>query len=893
MIRVAPNEPHPTHHIRLNDRRGRTLGMTICDDAGGARPFRDERIFIKIPVETTAQKQTSGSSSYADFEYPYSPIVQDDLSGGRGSVDYERDSTKYFDSYRCRSGRENKAYAGPLEQWTRGLRNQEQNMPGSIRWVTLAGNTRYIYKHFQASASYTVGLAWLLVRRLNTPDDMTIAIYADSAGALGTQLTSITVDSSRLADVLSEWLNETISQALTSGSYYWLVIYGGENDSSDKHWKVAVKDGVGATYATAAFDTTPNAAAFDLYFRLTGVNTNKSCIPFEYKEQQYFVVSPTSGAPTVYMAGDRGAADANTGQLTKLIDATKSWVTNEWVGSVVLITDGTGKLEPIPYRTVLSNTPTDLTLDSAWTITHDTTTEYVIVGTQLRSMGACGLSAPVTDVLVSPTGVIYCAMGDAVAIRALRAFNDSGTWKDVDNATCQRNEADAKSKAVYLVYKSQAQKIVIGNNSDANGDVSVNTSTNASSPVWGADLTWAATPTKVDSKYRRINGMIVHPDGSGNEAVWVMKSDVPFVVPASGNPYTVAPDEMRVLRSETNGVRPAKLGVYLYSPLGQGLARYYGGQWDDVGPNIGEGLPANRRGNIRMMVAYPGRLLAIIDAGATGYSSVSNSDGWHEHFRAPKGQRITAMAFQTTPGVALDRLWLYVGNDLIWLPFASNANDLDDAAYQYAPEFAVTLARMHAGMYDVQKIVKKIRLQSEALERNETTGEAVCWLELDYRLNEDAEWMTIEDTFSESPTQEVDFTKQYGVAGKRLQFRLRGYTMDASKTPVFLAIIIGAVLRTDVKNMYGPFQFLVADDERVGLREMDSSYSAEEKLQLLEDFSDSSNDSMLLMRSTAQMCNDKMVFMNIGTRRQIRFAGAENNKLKGNAYVVSVTMQDA
>lgn len=893
MIRVAPNEPHPTHHIRLNDRGGRTLGLTICDDEGSPRPFRDERIFIKIPVETTAQKQTSGSSSYADFEYPYSPIVQDDLSGGRGNVDFERDSTKYFDSYRCRSGRANKAYAGPLEQWTSGLRNQEQSAPGSVRWVTLTGNTRYVYKRFQASASYTAGLAWLLARRQGEPDDLTIAIYSDNAGALDTQLTSITVDATRLEDVLSEWLDETISQALTNGIYYWLVVYGGANDTGDKHWKVATKNVTGS-YATAAFDTTPDAVAFDLYFRLTDVNTEKSCISFEYKEQQYFIISPTSGAPTVYMAGDRGAADANTGTLTKLIDATKSWVTNEWVGSVVLITDGAGKLEPTPYRTVVSNTATELTLDSAWTITHDTTTEYVLLGTKLTNLGACGLTAPVTSVLVSPTGVVYVCMGDTVAIRDLRAFNDSGTWREVsDAANCQRNEGDAKSKAVYLVYKSQAQKIVIGNNSDANGDVSVNTSTNASIPAWATDLTWAATPTKVDSKYRRINGMIVHPDGSGNEAVWVMKSDVPFVVPASGNPYTVAPDEMRVLRSETNGVRPAKLGVYLYSPLGQGLARYYGGQWDDVGPNIGEGLPTNRRGNVRMMVAYPGRLLAIIDAGATGYSSVLNSDGWHEHYRAPKGQRITAMAFQTTPGAALDRMWLYVGNDLIWLPFASNANDLEDAAYPYTPEFAVTLARMHAGMFDVQKIVKKIRLLTESLKRDETTGEAVCWFELDYRLNEDTEWLTIEDVFSESPMQEVDFTKQYGVAGKRLQFRLRGYTTDSSKTPVFLAIIIGAVLRTDVKNMYGPFQILVVDDERVGLRETDDSYSAEAKLKLMEDWSDASNDSMLLMKSTAKLCDEQMVFMNIGTRRQVRFAGAENSELKGNAYLVSVTMQEA
>ena len=81
--------------------------------------------------------------------------------------------------------------------------------------------------------------------------------------------------------MLSEWLNETISQALTSGTYYWLVIYGDANDSNDKHWLIATKNTSGNTYASENFDTTPTAISKDLYFRVTtSINNEKAAFLF-------------------------------------------------------------------------------------------------------------------------------------------------------------------------------------------------------------------------------------------------------------------------------------------------------------------------------------------------------------------------------------------------------------------------------------------------------------------------------------------------------------------------------------------------------------------------------------------------------------------------------------
>jgi hypothetical protein len=880
--RVDPTEPNPTHHILLRDRNGRQVGLILCDERGNEL---SPPAFNRIPVETTALKQTSGASSYADFDYPYSPIVQDTLDGGRGNLDFERDSTKFYDSYRCKSGVANKAYAGPQEQYVTGPRTQDQNIPGNVTWQSLH-ETTHVYTRFQAGASYTTGLVWILARIKGEPNDLQISIYADNAGAVqAPALASITVDYTRMADTLSEWLCETFAEALTAGSYYWLAVSGSASDTADNHWLIAVKPATGTTYASVGFDTTPPAAAFDLYYRLTDANTERTCIFFEYKRGWYAVVSPPSGAPSLYLIGYRGAADSNAGQLTKLIDGAASWTADEFAGSPVMITDGTGRLEAIPHRTASGNTGTEITLSEAWTITHDTTTEYVVFATKPREITGHGLTAPITDVLVSITGVIYFCMGDSTTVRRMREYNNAGTW------TREYADETATTKAVFMVYKEQSKKLCIANNADASGNVSVALSSNVSGsdpiiPEWGTALTWA-TAVQIGSRYYRITGLSYYPDPTGVEAVWVFKEDIPYIFPNSGNPYPITLEEMRAVAGQTNGVRPMKNGIYLYFPMQQGIERYYNGQIDDMGPNLGEGLPANRRGPVVWMQTFPGKFFAAIDAGSAGYSSIVDSDGWHERYRAPLGQRIRTIAHQVTPGSALNRLWIYQGSDFIWLPMPSDTvNELNDSTYLYTHEFAVTLSRMHAGMFDVMKMIRKLKLQSENL------AEGTCWFELDYRTNEEDTWTAFEDPITLSPTQERDFIAQYGLAGKRLQFRLRGYTSDATQTPIFLAIIINAVLRNDVKYMY-PITFRVMDQEpMLGGREEETT-TAEEKKQIAEDFSDASSDSMLLMSSTSFLFHGRMVFMNPFEQRHVRMKNEEGNPFKRDVIVCAGSLQEA
>ena len=132
------------------------------------------------------------------------------------------------------TGRPTKAFLGPQEQYTSGLRSQDQNVPGNVIFQQLLDTQRCYAKRFLASATYTAALVSLNVRRRGTPNPLTIAIYSDSAGAVGTLLSSINVTSTRLSDILSEWLSEACSQALSGGTYYWIVLAANTADSGTK-----------------------------------------------------------------------------------------------------------------------------------------------------------------------------------------------------------------------------------------------------------------------------------------------------------------------------------------------------------------------------------------------------------------------------------------------------------------------------------------------------------------------------------------------------------------------------------------------------------------------------------------------------------------------------------
>ncbi len=417
------DEQNPTHHVSLSDGT-KTIGLILSDAQGTANALAINR----VPVVRTALKTTSGNQKYSDFEPPWTPIAQDDFSGGRGQMDFEDDATRFFDSWRANTAG-SKVTLGGQETYTTGYRSQEFNLPGKVTWMSVQGARKYMGRRFLTTSAFSAATISVLIRRIGTPTAaLTVELCDDSAVTPGTVLQTATVTTTTITDVLSELHDFTITaEALLDATNYWVKVYSTAGDE-ENHWEVGVN--VASVNTKRSTDnTTWTTDTVDLYFRVRDADTDYVPLFYQYKKQLYYVTKPDdNSAAKIYMNGDRGAAVANTGALTELRDTSKSWVTDEWAGIVVMIVGGTGLSESQPWRTITSNLQTAVVVDTPWTIEHDITTEYVFLGSnKWTEITGHGLTVAATDVHVGPE-VVYFPQGDDVAIRRMNETNTAGVW---------------------------------------------------------------------------------------------------------------------------------------------------------------------------------------------------------------------------------------------------------------------------------------------------------------------------------------------------------------------------------------------------------------------------------------------------------------------------------
>lgn len=837
---VSPSEIKRTHHISLSDGKT-TLGFIATDGRGNAAPYS----ITRAPINRTAMKTTSGSQTYSDFEPPWSPVAQEDWSGGSGSLDFDDNITRFWDSAGVNTSFANKMFLGPQETYTTGTRNQVNNLPDDLTWLEIkTGSKNYLAAIFTANANYNAANIYLYVRRYGTPaSDLTVELCSSSGGEPDTVLQTATITTSDITDTIALFYKAAITaQALSSGTLYWVKVYSANGTSQD-HWKVGVKN-AGGNSKESSDGTTWSASGVDLYYRVTDANSTKYPVLFRYLYSEYMILNGDSGAPALYINGDRGVADANTGVLSTLVDGTKSWTNDEWIGAIVYIFKGKGASERQPWRTITDNDGTTLTVNSAWKIEHDTTTEYVIINsdkwTEIAS-GTHGLTSPVTDVCIV-NNYCYLCQGDDVAIRRWRAYNNSGTFTNqfVDDGT---------NKAMFLEPVRESDSVLYlwrANNKDASGDISVS---RAASPASWADLSFgSALPLR--DQLGKITQLQEY-----DQKAWVMREGSVFAA-ASTKVDEINLREIRTILESTNGAAVTVQNVYLFFNLGAGIERYYSSALDDVGPNRDDGLPSNRQGVISALLAYPGRYIAAIDAGASGYSSVmiNNGTGWHTLYVAPAvGERILSMDYQPIQGVTLDRLWVHVGNDIIWLPFPSLTLDpTKDSNYRFTHYGVFVSGWMYVGMVDAFKFFKSLKLFAEDLESEEQ------FVEAEYQIDSDTdEWIPLATPFDTSPVQEIDLKETFGVEGKRLRFRLHLHTNDNSKTPLIKTTVVENISQVAVKYSYG-FIYRVADfdynllGERVEL-------TAEEFQQQVDEWA--ANLTPLYMRGWRKRFDEKTVFI--------------------------------
>lgn len=439
-ITVGPTVPFPSHHATLSDGTT-TVGFIFANSQGKIDP----RAVRRYALSRTAIKTSTGSSKYSDLELPYLANAQDDWSGGRGQDTFEDDTSRYFDGCRVDTTRTNELFNAGLERYCYNYQAADSFQPsgaGAV-WQALYGSTRYMVQEFVASSSYSTASVDLWVVKVGSPAVLFVTLL--DGGYTGTALSTTLLSATVYApDVTAYNVRATWSSpvALTSGNTYAIKVAGSSSSDATNHWMICTGTGsAGASY-TSADDSAWTATTKDFYFRSTVANASTWWSFLEYKKGLYAVSHPVTGNSFLWKNGDRGAADSNAGVLTTLIDGTKTWVADEWIGCVAFVTQGPGSEEDQPWRVITDNDGTTLTVSPAWNVAHTTGTEYVILGSE-KWTSVLDLGGYCTDACVADE-FVYFARGDSGALNVLRfqSYNNAGTWTD-------RNDAE-NHKAVHL-----------------------------------------------------------------------------------------------------------------------------------------------------------------------------------------------------------------------------------------------------------------------------------------------------------------------------------------------------------------------------------------------------------------------------------------------------------
>lgn len=807
-VRVSPSEKNPSHHASLSDGTT-TIGLiaTTPDGRHNAQAIR------RIPFERTTLKTSTGSTKYSDFTPPYTPVAQDDWTGGRGQEDFETDPTKYYDNWNTFLGQENQVMLGPQMTFGTGYKTVNSSMPGSGQWQSLF-TYRSIAVSFVASVS-TANKIGLWFRKIGATGLDTIAcqLHNNSAGDPGTLIASATGTSPR-ASILTRqpfYFEFTFNTALTPGTTYWIKIFMSIAGEAARYIDVLTNPVAGTT-KTSPDDAVWTSRSFDLYYRITESITDGVQNFFEYKGALYTATARDDGStPTFFINGDRGVA-TGAQTTTTLKDTTKAWTVNEWANSIVRITAGGGATTNFPdWRVISSNTADTLTVSPAWTVaptTGATGSEYVILGTDkwIQRTGH-GLTVGVTDVAVADE-VIYFAQGDSVNLRRHREYNNAGVWTITDYAD------DGTNKAVLLyVFREGSAVLSIwrSNNLDGASQVSIS---KAPTVAWGTNLTFAAA-IRIGDNSEKITGMLDYDD-----MIWVGKEGSLYSVKAD------VPDKIQVdmssQRSPDNCKAMAVHSVYLYFSFMDGLEQLFGSTVTDMGPNRGVGMPGfalsasnadKRKGPIATLLPTVRYLFAAVDA-EDGQSTIMvwNGKGWFNFWTCPiPDRRIRSLYYQVIPGDTVDRLWVGVDKDIVWLNMPSGTiNPHQDSNYRYDFYGYYITSWFDLGLLDVPKYFRSIKIFSEGLS-------ATATVEVEYQTDADLDsgsWTYIGSAFNTSPVQEITIGAAATLTGRRIRFKISLLRESNTATQRILSTVLEAYSRIPVKFQY-PLTFEIPEAERV------------------------------------------------------------------------------
>jgi hypothetical protein len=794
-VRVSPTETTPSHHLSLSD-GSHTLGLLLANGRGE----RDVRGIKQNGYPRSVTRISQNVAGYSDFELPYSPQVQQDWSGGRGLEDFDRDTTRFFDSYRADTTRGD-IVCGPTATLTTGYCDTQSSSAAN-------GVTDLVSDDSASSftASFTGTLRSVTVRvyssdPTSTPDGLQVSFWANTAGLPGINLStgSQTLPAGALAE---RAITIPVNQAVTAGTTYWIGFASPKNQVYLKSNNSA--SGKNMYYASGVMAGTLRTANREFAYTLSTAGQGTVRL-FQYRGSLMMVTQPDDfTAPRLFLNGHHGMSTNNPDKTT--LETTFGLWGN--TGNVARLVAGPGSEEVQNWRTMLGfyteGVSTKVWVDPAWNVAHTTATEFATLGHNTWSeISGHGITKPVTDVLVVDD-VIYFAQGDATVLR--RGHYAAGIWAWANEGAANKATflgliPDAEGKKKVWLVQASTSKVSC---SDAKAWGTTAATDLAPMTTW---LTCGSTDSKITGlEAFAADGLLIpyifKEDGFGS----IGGTTTDKVGVYAEHPLSA---QIKQVRSETNGRAHMRYDLFLKFSLLDGLESHFDQRLDDVGPNRDEGLPLTRRGPITFLLPYAGRFYAAVDGGVDGYSSIlccTQDNCWHEIYRAElTGYAIRSMAIQVIPGSQVDRLWFSEGENLYWLPVAIDPRKQTD--YTYFSGAQVVTASIYCGFKDVTKYFDSLTLFAEGLSAGQTVAAAY---QTDNEVGTDT-WHPLPATFTVSPSQSIKLSAANNVAGKRIRLRLILSTTDPTKTPRIKALRLDSVIRLKPKKMW-TVTYLVKDN---------------------------------------------------------------------------------
>jgi hypothetical protein len=868
VIRTGPNEPHPTHHVKLTDGVS-SVGLILSDRSGNANP----NAFERLPLPRTGIKMYTGEAQYSDQEMPWSTKQQEDFSGGRGSEDLDEAANQFYDSQAAETMIAGKVSIGGQEVPTTGdyissvqyWPHQDGGLNIVWNWTKLRTTTTYLAMKVIPSANFTAAYCHIVLRKRGTPTgSFNLKIHSDNSGAPGTQLALYTIAVGSHPDLMSVVVKCPISQALTGSTTYWLVAIGNSADTTSDCWEIlTVWNSLSAVGKTSGNGTAWTSYAYDMVYRCTSSIDAYKPIFFIYKGSLFCAFSYSHNtAAKLYINGDMGlATGAGSGNNT-LADTGKSWTADELKGSICVLRWGTGAAAERNYSRISGNTDKALTVEDDWEVKPSTDTEYsVIASDKWTEVTGHGLKR-VTDVLVWNNNCFF-ACGNLDDMRTMRVWNNSGTWT--------WTFATHGGKAEYLVGQGSGELATIWKGE--RGDSTINY---ADATDEGTALTWSGDLVVGDSS-ERLNGMCVY----GDENVLYCGKDgsIYKIVNDAGTykPIKLNMDEMASVMDGRNCAAMLHHNAYLYFSLHDTLERYYESAMDDVNPGL---KPKAKRGPVVALAGFPNRLLAAIDNtdNDRGYIMAHTGGGWHSVYDGYDASRVRGMFVQTIPGENADRLWFNSGIDLCWLPIAINSAQhiqQDFNFFNYRWESSIETSRIYMHLKALDKFWHELNIEADY-------PDVDTWIEVDYRTEDDAEgaWHYL-GSFSSSTT----LASFPSLTSRWLQLRVRLLTNNNDFTPVLRALITEALVKLAI-NWQTTLSVRLADRDQDLNGEMDEA-TMDAKLNQLETWI--SAPTKLTMTSVRSRLDSRAVFLDAQSLAALGIV----QDMSTERYLFQVTLYDA